>query len=176
MKVAIIGPSDIDRVSRAAGVSADRIRKAAAETGRLLARGGHELVVCPDRGVPVIAAEAYRAAGGRKIRGLIPASGDSASGSLSRVRKNSRLCDETEDGLTWYEQHSRLVRAADAVVCLGLSCGTICEVAWTKWTKRIPVCVLRGLGSAVPPEIEAETDLRYFDSLEEIMAALERAR
>lgn len=172
MRVAVIGPSDIDRVAAAAGVAAERIAVSAAEAGRLLARFGHELVVCPDRGVPVIAAEAYRAAGGRRVRGLIPASGDSAAGSLSRVQRNRALCDEVEEDLTWYEQHSRLVRIADAMICVGMSCGTVCEIAWTKWSKRIPVFVLRGLGSAVPPEVETETDVRYFDSLGEIMDAL----
>jgi predicted Rossmann-fold nucleotide-binding protein len=176
VKVAVIGPSNINRVARAAGVSADRIKEMAAGAGRLLAAAGHELVVCPDQGVPVIAAEAYRAAGGKKVQGLIPTSGDSASGSLSRVQRNTRLCDEFENDLTWYEQHSRLIRAADALICLGLSCGTICEIAWTKWTKRVPVFVLKGLGSAVPPEVEAETDVRYLDSLSNIIAALEREK
>ncbi len=174
MKIAVIGPSDIDRVAEAAEIDPARIQAAAAAAGRLLAAAGHELVVCPDRGVAVIAARAYRAASGKGIHGLIPVSGDSAQMATSRVEMNSTLCDRTDRGLTWYEQHSRIVRAADAMICLGLSCGTICEIAWTKWTKRIPVYALRGLGSAVPPEIEAETDVRYVESLEEAIAALER--
>lgn len=172
MKIAVIGPSSIEGIARAAGIDPARISGAADAAGRLLAAAGHELVVCPDRGVAVIAARAYRAAGGKRIHGLIPVSGDSAQMAISRVESNSGICDSTDRGLTWYEQHSRIVRAADAMICLGLSCGTVCEIAWTKWTKRIPVCVLKGLGSAVPPEIEAETDVRYFDSLEEILAAL----
>jgi predicted Rossmann-fold nucleotide-binding protein len=176
VRVAVIGPSDIGRVARAAGADPGRIEAAAAEAGRLLAAAGHELVVCPDRGVPVIAARAYRAAGGRRILGLIPASGDSAPGSISRVERHSALCDEADRSLTWYEQHARIVRDSDAMICLGLSCGTACEIAWTKWTKRIPVYVLDGLGSAVPPEIGAETEIRRRGALSEIIAELDAGK
>ena len=176
MKIAVIGPSIIEKIASAVGVDPRRIEEAADEAGRLLAAAGHELVVCPDRGVPVVAAKAYRAAGGKRVYGLIPRSGDSAQGSISRVESHSGLCDGTDRGLTWYEQHSRLVRAADAMLCLGLSCGTVCEIAWTKWSKHIPVFVLKGLGSAVPPEVEAETDVRYVDTLREVLDALGKGR
>jgi len=172
MKVAVIGPSNIERVAEAAGVSAGLIRERAAEAGQLLAAAGFELVVVPDQGVPVIAAQAYRDARGTKVVGLIPISGSSAEGATSRVQRNSRLCDETHSDLTWLEQHARIIEFADAMICVGLSCGTICEIAWTKWTKQIPVYIIRGLSSAIPPEIAAETDLHYCDSVEEAVAAL----
>ncbi len=38
--------------------------------------------------------------------------------------------------------------------------------------KRIPVFVVRGLGSAVPPEVRSETDIRYADALGDILEAL----
>ncbi|MCX6340736.1 MAG: hypothetical protein NTX71_12620 [Candidatus Aureabacteria bacterium] len=176
MKVAVIGPSNIERVAGAAGVSAALIREKAAEAGRLLAAAGLELVVVPDQGVPVIAAEAYRAAHGRRLLGLIPTSGSSAKGATSRVQRNSRLCDETHTDLTWLEQHARIAELADAMICVGVSCGTICEIAWTKWMKKIPVFVLRGLNSGIPPEIEAETDVRYVKNLDEVFRALEKLR
>ena len=172
MKVGIIGPSNIDGVSEAAGIDPGRMREQAGEAGRTLASSGHELVIVPDKGVPVIAAKAYRAAGGKKIWGLIPTSGHSAEGASSRVQRNSCLCDETRRDLTWHEQHSRLVEFADVLLCVGMSCGTLCEIAWTKWTKKIPVFILTGQGSRVPPEIEAETDVRYIDNLDELIAEL----
>lgn len=170
MKIAVIGPSNIDRVAVSAGIDPARIREAAMEAGRLIAEAGHELVVVPDQGVPVIAAQAYREAGGPRINGLIPASGYSAAGSTSRVQRNSVMCDETHSDLTWLEQHSRIVELADAMICIGLSCGTICEIAWTKWTKKIPVFLVRSLVSAIPPEIAAETNLRLCGSVAEALA------
>jgi predicted Rossmann-fold nucleotide-binding protein len=173
MKIAVIGPSNIERVAGAAGVDPGKIRKNAADAGRAIATSGHELVVVPDQGVPVIAARAYRDAAGRRVLGLIPTSGHSAKGATSRVQRNSSLCDESYRDLTWYEQHSKLVKVADAMLCVGVSCGTICEIAWTKWTKKIPVFVLNGLGSRIPPEIEAETDVRYIDRPGEAIDILE---
>lgn len=176
MKVAIIGPSNIDTVARAAGIAPELIREAAEAAGRKLAEAGHELVVVPDQGVAVIAAEAYRGARGRRLLGLIPGSGDSAEGATSRVNRNSRMCDDTHRGLTWHEQHSRIVELTDAMICVGMSCGTMCEIAWTKWTKRIPIYIIRNLFSAIPPEIAAETDLRYCDSVGDAVAALGDSR
>ncbi len=173
MKIAVIGPSNIERVAAAAGISAEIIKGKAAEAGRLLAARGHELVVVPDQGVAVITAEAYRDSGGKRILGLIPTSGFAAGGATSRVQRNSQLCDKTYRDLSWHEQHSRIVELADVLLCLGLSCGTICEIAWTKWTKKVPVFVLRGLGSRVPPEIEVETDVRYIDHISEAIPGSE---
>ena len=172
MRIAVIGPSRIERVAAAAGLDAGLIRSAAAEAGEALARAGHELAVVPDRGVAVIAAEAYRRAGGRRLWGFVPRSGKSAEGATGRVHENSRLCDETFRDLTWHEQHSRLVEFSDAMVCIGLSCGTICEIAWTKWTKRIPVFMIETLASRVSPEIEAETDIRYVKDVAAAIASL----
>jgi len=174
MKIAIIGPSNIDRTAGAAGIDPEAVRETARDAGRMLAESGHELVVVPDQGVAVIAAQAYRESRGKKIWGLIPNSGHSAEGSTSRVQRNKTMCDETRDDLSWLEQHSRLVEFCEAMVCVGLSCGTICEIAWTKWTKKIPVFILKNLATRIPPEIEAETDLRYLASLVEIIDALGR--
>lgn len=172
MKIGIIGPSDIDRVAGAAGIDPSDIREESAWAGSMLAEAGHEIVVVPDRGVAVIAAEAYRRAGGGRIWGFIPGSGRSAEGATGRVHRNSRLCDETFEDLTWHEQHSRFVEFSDAMICVGMSCGTICEIAWTKWSGRIPVFVVGNLSSRLPPEIEAETDVHYVADVGEAIAAL----
>jgi hypothetical protein len=42
------------------------------------------------------------------------------------------------------------------MVCVGLSCGTLAELAWTKWTPGPPVALVRGTMSGVPPEMLAE--------------------
>jgi hypothetical protein len=174
MKVGIIGPSNIPGVSAAAGVEAARLEAEASRAGSVIAAAGHEIIVVPDRGVAVIAARSYRAAGGRKIIGLIPGTGYSADGATGRVHLNSVLCDELHRNLTWHEQHSLIVELSDILLCIGMSCGTICEIAWTKWTKRIPVCLIEGLGSRVPPEIESETDIRYVKAIEEALAIGEK--
>jgi len=52
------------------------------------------------------------------------------------------------------------------LLCIGLSCGTIAEVAWTKWVGNTPVVVIKSLVSGIPPEVEVETDLHWVEDLE----------
>jgi hypothetical protein len=51
------------------------------------------------------------------------------------------------------------------MICVGLSCGTLAEIAWTKWVKKPDVWVLAPTISAIPPEIKAETPVRLFAGL-----------
>lgn len=168
MRIAIIGPTAIETVAAAGGWSAEECRRLAAQAGEELAARGHELVVVPDRGVGLIAAEAYRRAGGPKVIGLIPRGGSNLQARIAECEQHRDLCDVVVDDLTWDEQHPRLCQLADALLCIGLSCGTIAEIAWTKWTGYKPVFVLRELVSAIPPEIMAETNVQLVGGLEEV--------
>ena len=48
----------------------------------------------------------------------------------------------------------------------GLSCGTLAELAWTKWTPGPPVALVRGTMSGVPPEMLAEIPATVLDLAE----------
>jgi hypothetical protein len=52
------------------------------------------------------------------------------------------------------------------MVCVGLSCGTLAELAWTKWTPGPPVALVRGTMSRVPPEMLAEIPATVLDLAE----------
>jgi hypothetical protein len=68
--------------------------------------------------------------------------------------------------LTWTGQHERICQLSDVLLCIGLSCGTLSEIAWTKWVGNTPVVVLRSLVSGIPPEMAAETELLWVEDLE----------
>ena len=156
MRVAVIGPTNIARVGAAAGIEADVYAQAAAEVGRLLAAAGVGLIVVPDRGVAIAALDAYLAGGGPWLTGLCPSSGVSEPAAAAAVLAHRHRCHEVVDDLSWYEQHHRIGVLADRMICVGLSCGTLAELAWTKWTPGPPVALLRGTMSGVPPEMLAE--------------------
>lgn len=156
MRVAVIGPTNIARVGGAAGIAPQAYTRAAAAVGRLLASAGAGLIVVPDRGVAVAALEAYLAHGGPRLTGLCPSSGVSEPAAAVAVREHRDRCHEVVDDLSWYEQHHRIGVLADRMVCVGLSCGTLAELAWTKWTPGPPVALVRGTMSGVPPEMLAE--------------------
>lgn len=166
MRVGVIGPTDIERTAMAAALDPTACERTAREAGAELARQGYDVVVVPDRGVGLLVAEAYRMACGPLLIGIVPSGGTPGQEATNRCEQHRHLCDEVVGELQWTEQHERICKLSDVLLCIGLSCGTISEIAWTKWVGDTPVIVLRSLISAIPPEVEAETDLRWADCLE----------
>ena len=166
MRVAIIGPTDVPKVALAASLEAEAYRRCVTEAAIGLARRGHELVVVPDRDIGLWAAEIYRQAGGPKVIGLIPSGGTGIQEETNECQKHRHLCDAVIDDLTWPEQFPRICQLAEIMLCVGLSCGTIGEIVWTKWVGGPPVVVIEPLISAIPPEIRAEADIRLVADLE----------
>jgi predicted Rossmann-fold nucleotide-binding protein len=165
MRVGIIGPTDIDVTSKAAGLDPAVCKHTAIAAGEGLARRGYAVALVPDRGVAVLAAQAYRAAGGLHLLGIIPHGGTSAQAATTCCDSHRDLCHETVEDLNWNAQHERICQLADVLVCIGMSCGTIAELAWTKWVGNTPVIAIRPLMSGIPPEVEAETDVRWVEDL-----------
>lgn len=173
MRVGIIGPTDIEVTSRAAGLNAAVCRQTALAAGEGLAQRRYTVVLVPDRGVALLAAQAYRAAGGPYLIGIIPHGGTSAQAATTCCENHRHLCHETVEDLGWNAQHERICQLADVLLCIGLSCGTIAEIAWTKWVGDTPVIVIRPLVSGIPPEVEAETDVRWVEDLDSVYQALD---
>ncbi len=172
----MIGPSEIGKISAAAGIGRALYEECATRVSRCIAESGDELIIVPDRGIAVLAAQAYRKAGGRKILGLIPKAGTDLQNAINECQRNRDLCDEVIDDVTWFEQHSKLCEMSDAMVCIGLSCGTMCEIAWTKWTKKIPIIVFRSLITDMPREIVSETRTVFVNDLEEMKRVLKSTK
>jgi predicted Rossmann-fold nucleotide-binding protein len=172
MRVGIIGPTDIDTTSRAAGLDPAVCKRMAVRAGEGLAQRGDSVVLVPDRGVAVLAAQAYRAAGGPHLIGIIPHGGTSAQAATTCCENHRALCHETVEDLNWNAQHERICQLADVLLCIGMSCGTIAEIAWTKWVGDTPVVVIRPLVSGIAPEVEAETDVRWVEDLEQAYESL----
>jgi predicted Rossmann-fold nucleotide-binding protein len=166
LRIGIIGPTNIHLTSSTAGLDPAACERAAKEAGEGLAQRGYDVVLVPDRGVGLLAAQAYRAAGGRRLIGIIPHGGTSGQAATSRCDEHRHLCHETVEDLGWTEQHERICQLSDVLLCIGVSCGTIAEIAWTKWVGNTPVVVIQPLVSGIPSEVEAEIDLHWVENLE----------
>jgi len=165
MKVAVLGPTDIAATASAAGLDPAALVRTARQAGAQLAAGGYELVVVPDRGVAVHAAIAYREAHGPRLIGLFPSGGNGVlDENAIQLDEHRYLCDLAIDGLTWHDQHPHICQLADVMLAIGLSCGTMGELVWTKWT-RTPAVVIRPLVSSIPPEIVAEANIHFVPDL-----------
>jgi hypothetical protein len=174
MRIGVIGPTDIDTTSTAAGLDPAVCKQVATEAGELLAGKGFEVVVVPDRGVGLLAAEAYRGASGRRLVGIIPHGGTGGQQATSCCDEHRHLCHEIVEDLAWTEQHERICQLSDVLLCIGLSCGTMSEIAWTKWVGDTPVVIIEPLVSGIPPEIASETDLLLAQSVDEFYQIVER--
>ena len=169
--IALIGTTNLPSISQATGIGVGQYEEAARSAAPLVARLGFALAVVPDRGVARLGLESYRSAEGPWLIGLTPTQGPADPEASANCIANARSCDEVIDDLSWHHQHAALCELADAMICVGLSCGTITEIAWTKWMGRKPVFVLRSTVTRIPVEITAETSIEFVADV----AALERA-
>lgn len=120
--VAVVGPAD-------AATASDLDH--AAEVGRLLAQAGAVVLTGGHHGVMAAAARGATGAGGVAI-GLLPGL-DRSEGSSAHTHLLPTGLGELRNGL--------LVRAADAVVAVGCSWGTLSEIALARRT-GVPLVLL----------------------------------
>lgn len=168
--IGLIGPTNLQRISQASKIPECRYRDAAYQAGRAIARTGAMLTIVPDRGVAVAGMRGYREAQGAWTIGLVPAGGPSDSVATKNCLENSVACDEVIDGFTWHHQHAFICEFSSLLICVGLSCGTIAEIAWTKWVRGPKILVMRDTLTAIPKEVLAETDVEFVDSIDELDA------
>jgi predicted Rossmann-fold nucleotide-binding protein len=159
LTVGMIGPTNIAKVSAAAGLDPARYHQAAHDTGALLAAKDHTMVVVPDRGVAVSAMDGYLAGDGPLLVGICPSSGHSEPAADPAISSHRDRCHHIVDDCSWFEQHHRIGLMSHALICVGLSSGTLTELAWTKWTPGPPVAIVAGTFSAIPTELHAEIPL-----------------
>jgi uncharacterized protein (TIGR00725 family) len=112
--------------------------------GRLLAEAGVVVVTGGLGGVMAAAAEGVREAGGISL-GLLPGADRAGAGAAHTLTVPTGL-GELRNGL--------VVRAADAVLCLGGSWGTLSEVALAVRT-GVPVVAVGGWALPAPGVVDA---------------------
>jgi predicted Rossmann-fold nucleotide-binding protein len=166
--VGLIGPTNLPRISRASGIPEAHYRDTAYGVGRVIAHSGSALVVVPDRGVALLGMQGYREAEGPWIVGLTPSGGPSESVATANCSNHASECNEIVSGFTWHHQHARICEMCNLLVCVGLSCGTLAEIAWTKWVGGPRILAMRNTLTALPKEILAETNITFVESFEDL--------
>jgi hypothetical protein len=158
----------LKRISTASGIPEVHYRDTAFAVGRVIAQSGAALAVVPDRGVALFGMQGYRDAEGPWIVGLTPSGGPSESVATVNCLSNATRCNEIVGGFTWHHQHARICEMCTLLVCVGLSCGTLAEIAWTKWVGGPRILAMRDTLTALPKEILAETDITFAESFEDL--------
>lgn len=130
--IAVIGPGESATAEQCA---------AAEEVGWLLAQGGHTVVTGGLEGVMRAASRGAAIAGGMSV-GILPG--------LSRSEANPYVSLSIPTGLGEL-RNGLVIRAADAVICIGGSWGTVAEVGFAVRT-GVPVVMLHGWDLPDGPE------------------------
>jgi predicted Rossmann-fold nucleotide-binding protein len=170
--VGLIGPTNLRRISQASRIPERRYRDSALEVGSIIARNRAILALVPDRGIAMSGLQGYCAAKGSWTIGLVPSGGPSDSVATPNCLENAAACDEVLSGFTWHHQHAAICELSDLLICVGLSCGTIAEIAWTKWVRKPRILALRNTFTVIPEEILAETDVILIDDMTNLDAAV----
>jgi predicted Rossmann-fold nucleotide-binding protein len=166
--VGLIGPTNLQRISAASGIPEAHYRGTAYAVGQVIAQSGAALAVVPDRGIALFGMQGYRDADGPWVVGLTPSGGPSESVATGNCLSNAAQCNEIVSGFTWHHQHARICEMCTLMVCVGLSCGTLAEIAWTKWVGGPRILAMRSTLTVLPKEILAETHIAFADSLEDL--------
>ncbi|NEK19007.1 hypothetical protein [Rhizobium leguminosarum] len=170
--VGLIGPTNLAKMSNFSGITEQIYEDHAYHTGKLVADHGATIALVPDRGVALAGLNGYRDAGGEWIIGLVPSGGPSDAVATPNCLDNALICNEVLSDFTWHHQHALICELSDLLVCVGLSCGTIAEIAWTKWVKGPKILALANTMTSVPPEILADVDMEFVSSLASLESRL----
>jgi len=134
MKIGIIGPGEVEKYCKNAGLDVEKYKERVNKIAEIIARLKHDIVVTPDKGsTSELFAQAYKQTKGRKINVLVPLE-DKEFG-YSWV--NKKIADEVISCKTWRNQPEAMCENSDLLVCIGWGGGTLCEMYYTRWMGKV---------------------------------------
>lgn len=164
LKVGIIGPTNMPKLSTLTHKPIDFFRKRAAIIGEILANANCELWVNSDQGMLVSISRAYGKANGKKCVVLVPEKGEPWP--KAHTIPFTRFSNELRKEPNWFWSNYNVTAIPDICVCVGLSAGTLSELAYIKWNcqfecgnlKRLVVIKELIRDGKLPDEIECEVE------------------
>jgi len=167
LRVGVIGPTNVQLIESVVPLVPGTLETAARRTGAFLAKNSMGLVSVPDRGVGLWVLEGYRSSGGDNSLALSPTGSDTLDNCMDLTRRHVSMANQLRTDLSWEEAPAQMVRESDCFVCIGLSCGTIIELASTKWMGRFPVLVVDSFITGLPIEVTSELDVRLCRNIDQ---------
>ena len=166
-RVGVIGPTNVELIESLVPLAPGTLEIAARGIGAFLAKNSMGLVSVPDRGVGLWVLEGYCRSGGNNSLALSPSGADTLDDCKDLTPHHVSMANQVRTDLSWDEAPAQLVRESDCFVCIGLSCGTIIELACTKWIRRFPVLVVDSFMTGLPIEVTSELDVRLTSNIEQ---------
>lgn len=184
IKVGIIGPTNIPKLNKLTGKSQEFLLERARLIGKILAEADCELWVNSDKGMLVAIGRSYKDFGGKKLVVLYPDKGEPWPKEHSKPYiKNA---DEIRKEPNWFWSNYNVTALPDLCVCVGLSAGTLSELAYIKWNYQLKCGNLKKLiaiqellrGNSLPLEIEDDIKpiIQYIKKTEDLKMLLDKIK
>lgn len=162
VKVGIIGPTDIPKLSELIGKPKEFLLGKAQLIGKILAEANCEVWINSDKGMLVAIGRSYKKFEGKKLVVLYPDKGEPWP--KEHAKPYIKYADELRKELNWFWCNYNVVTLTDLCICVGLSAGTLSELAYIKWNHQFKCGKLRKLvgmrellrGGGFPSEIEVD--------------------
>ena len=181
LKIGVIGPTNLQKLNKLTQKPVDFFLRKAKKIGKILAENGAELWVNSDKGMLVGVTRAYKKNNGQRLVVLYPGKGEPWPN--KHAKPYIRYADEMRKERNWFWSNYNVVALPDICICVGLSAGTLSELAYIKWNHRLKRGSLKKLivikellrGGRLPPEIEFDIKeiLIYINKSEELRKVLE---
>jgi len=182
LKVSIIGPTNIQKLSKLTKKPVRFYIKKAEEIGKILAEVNCELWINSDKGMAENIAKSYKKNKGKKLVILYPIKGEPWPNKHAGLYK--KYADKLKKEPNWFWTNYNVVALPDVSICVGLSAGTLSELAYIKWDYQLKRGNLKKLiaikellrDKKLPPEIEVDVKkiLTYINKTEELKYFLEK--
>jgi len=134
-KVGLIGPTNIKKLSKLTKKPVVFYIQKAKEIGKILAEVGCELWVNSDKGMAINIGKAYKQNGGKKLVILYPGKDKPWPNKHTKVYK--KYADKLRKEPNWFLANYNVVTLPDICICVGLSAGTLSELAYIKWNYKL---------------------------------------
>lgn len=180
IKIGIIGPTNIPKLSELTKKPKEFFLERAELIGKILAAANTELWINSDQGMLVAIGRAYKELGGKKCVVLYPDKGEPWP--KDHATPYIKYADKIRKELNWFWSNYSVTAEVDICICVGLSAGTLSELAYIKWNYQFKCGKLKKLvaikellrGGELPPEIEVEIKeiTQYVNKTEELKDAL----
>jgi len=131
LKVGIIGPTNIQKLSKLTKKPVRFFLIRAQEIGKILAETPYELWINSDKGMAFHIARAYKKHKGKKLVILYPGRSEPWSNKHTLIYK--KYGDREIKEKNWFWTNYDVVSKPDICVCVGISAGTLSELAYIKW-------------------------------------------
>lgn len=162
LRVGIIGPTNMGKLIRLTRRSSSFFLEKAEIIGKTIARLGHELWVNSDGGMINHIARSYKRHEGKRLVMLYPKKGEPWPNTHASVYVGH--ADKVSEQENWFWANYGVVAIPDVCICVGLSAGTLSELAYIKWNCQFSCGNMKRLiaiqelmrGGRLPLEIEVE--------------------